>query len=89
MVEYLRKILNDYLYNRILPYDTNEGVQRYAVSNGVPQRSVLGPILCTVMYNGVISIGLPEGVTIVEYTDDVILIVVKNLKKYVLKWTAM
>ena len=42
---YLREILDDYLDNRILLYDTNEGVQRYAV--------------------GVLSIRLPEGVTIV------------------------
>ena len=64
------------LNNRILLYDTDEGVQRYAMSRGVPQDSVLGPILWNAMYIRVLSIALPEGVTIVGYADDVILVVV-------------
>ena len=73
---FLGKILNDYLDNRILLYDTDEGVQRYAVSRAVPQGSVLCPILCNAMYNAVLSIRLPEGVTIVGHADHVILVVV-------------
>ena len=34
------------------------------------------------MYNGVLSVELPEGVTIVEYAEDVIIVVVaKHIKK--------
>ena len=66
---YLRKIPDDYLDNGILLYDTNEGVQRYAMPNGVSQGSVPGTILWNAMYNGVLSIGLPQGVTFVGYAS--------------------
>ena len=46
------------------------------MSRGVSQCSDIGPILWHAMYNGVLSIGLPEGVPIVGYADDVILVVV-------------
>ena len=45
------------------------------MSGDAPQGSVQ-PILWNAMYNRVLSIGLPEGVTIVRYADDVILVVV-------------
>ena len=46
------------------------------MSRGLPEVSVLGPILWNTIYNEVLGIGLPEGVTIVGYADDVILVVV-------------
>ena len=60
---YLRKILDDYLDNRILLYDKDGGVQRYACG-----------MTCTTDY--LIIQVVTEWVTIAGYAHDVILVVV-------------
>ena len=73
---YLRRIISNYLSDRILLYDTDEGTQSYNISGGVPQGSVLGPLLWNVLYDGLLRQILPDGVTMVAYADDVALVVV-------------
>lgn len=45
------------------------------VTSGVPQGSVLGPLLWNIMYDGVLRLKLPEGVKIVGFADDITLII--------------
>ncbi|KAH8274636.1 hypothetical protein KR026_002359, partial [Drosophila bipectinata] len=73
--EYLLKMVDSYLSDRILLYDTREGQKERVVSAGVPQGSVLGPLLWNTMYDGVLRLPMDEGTTIVGFADDIAIVV--------------
>lgn len=73
---YLVKIISSYLSDRVLIYDTDEGPQNYAITGGVPQGSVLGPLLWNVLYDGILRLPLPKDVQIIGYADDIAVTVV-------------
>lgn len=56
-------------------YDQNALLQERRVDCGVPQGSVLGPLLWNVGYDEVLRTVLSPGATAIEYADDTILIV--------------
>lgn len=67
MAGYLINIIQDYLTDRTLIIEGNQSKQ---LSCGVPQGSVLGPLLWNVLYDGALRIDLPEGATLTAYADD-------------------
>jgi hypothetical protein len=73
--ESLFRLLGDYFNNRILIYDTEVGPKRMKVSSGVPQGSIMGALLWNIMYDAVLRLKLPEGVEIVGFADDIVLVV--------------
>ncbi|CAB0032703.1 unnamed protein product [Trichogramma brassicae] len=74
--EYLLRIVGSYLSTRVLDYDTDDGPESYRVTAGVPQGSVLGPILWNVMYDAVSRLNFGGNVKIVGFADDIALVAV-------------
>lgn len=68
--QYLRRIIRNYLHNRTLHYDTEDGPETYKVTGGVPQGSVLGPLLWNIMYDGLLNLILPDGAELTAFADD-------------------
>lgn len=81
--ERLFRLMGDYFKNRVLIYDTEAGQERIQVSAGVPQGSILGAILWNIMYDAVLRLKLPEGVEIVGFADDIVLVVLGDSKEQV------
>lgn len=73
--EYIQMIIRDYLSDRLLKYDTENGTKNYQISGGVPQGSVLGPLLWNIMYDAVLRLQLPEEAKIIGFADDIAVVV--------------
>ena len=67
---YLVAIVEDYFRDRQLEFHNKQGLhQRRDTSCGVPQESVLDPLLWNVAYNSVLRTALPPGCHVVCYAD--------------------
>jgi len=74
--DHLIDLVADYLKDRVLTYSSDVGKHEYQVTGGVPEGTVLCPILWNVMYDGILRQALPEGCTVVGFADDIALVTV-------------
>jgi len=72
---YLVAVIRDYFRDRKIRYTGRYAVQcSKKMERGVPQRSVLGPLLWDIEYNWVLRGDLPPGVDLVCYADDTLVV---------------
>lgn len=67
--------ISDYLHNRKIRYKVDETWHTWNVYGGVPQGSVLGPTLWNLVYDGLLTKKMTDGIKIIGYADDVALVI--------------
>ena len=70
--QYLVTIIQDYLSNRVLIYDTDLGPMQYNITAGMPQGC---GTLWNVLRDGVLRIVLPGSSKVIGFADDIALVV--------------
>lgn len=87
--DYLRKIIFSYLTGRRIRYKDNKGAWRFReVTAGVPQGSVLGPLLWNVAYDTILRTLLQDKNEIFCFADDTLILLVAESMDHLSEYVA-
>ena len=81
----LFQLVKSYLSDRESLYPVSEGYIRKATNQGCVQGSVCGPDLWNILLNDIFQIGLPQGVELSAFADDISLIISDKKTENVIK----
>ncbi|XP_025271322.1 uncharacterized protein LOC112639962 [Camponotus floridanus] len=80
--KYLRKILHSYFHNRCVEYTNKSGeIVKTSVERGVPQGSVLRPLIWNLVYDQVLRIKKEENCEVIGYADDTLVMATADTYK--------
>lgn len=72
---YIQRIIDSYLSNRLIAYTNEDGTQvTRKIETGVPQGSVLGPLLWNITFDKVLKAKMENGCSLLAYADDTLII---------------
>lgn len=74
--KYLIATIRDYFYERTI----NDAGTVFTQTAGIPQGSVMGPLLWNIMYDPILTIDYPEGVEVIGFADDLAAVVVARTR---------
>ncbi|CAI6360351.1 unnamed protein product [Macrosiphum euphorbiae] len=72
---YLRRMFQSYFTSRAGTVSTSCGSMEVEISGGVPQGSVVGPLLWNATFDDVLRLPLPQGAKLLGFADDTMLMV--------------
>ena len=71
MPRHLLRLIGDYLKDRFIVYDTEDGSRRKELTGGAAQGSILGPDIWNASYDGILRMEMPDGCFLIGYADNV------------------